>query len=268
MMTPHEVLPTRAPVDGLRGSRRDSGPAVADGRVEREVWDALGSVLDPELDEPVTDLGFVRTCRVHDGAVVIRLRLPTPMCAPNFAFLMTADAYDAAAGVEGVDAVDVQLEDHMDSSQINAGVASQAGFVGTYGDEANRELEELRTTFRRKAHTASLDYACRALLADGWSMTMLHTATLGDLRDDERRRLVRRRRDIGLPTTPEQPILVDHEGTPVLPENVSMALRFARTTRVSIDGNAHFCRGLLRTRYPGSEHDQRPREGDDEEVLP
>ena len=28
-----------------------------------------------------------------------------------------------------------------------------------------------------------------------------------------------------------------------------MALRRARSTRISIDGNAHFCRGLLRTRY-------------------
>ena len=28
-----------------------------------------------------------------------------------------------------------------------------------------------------------------------------------------------------------------------------MALRKARSTRISIDGNAHFCRGLLRTRY-------------------
>ncbi|MCW2817698.1 MAG: putative metal-sulfur cluster biosynthetic enzyme [Marmoricola sp.] len=35
-----------------------------------------------------------------------------------------------------------------------------------------------------------------------------------------------------------------------------MALRRARSTRISIDGNAHFCRGLLRTRYPGSEADQ------------
>ncbi len=38
-----------------------------------------------------------------------------------------------------------------------------------------------------------------------------------------------------------------------------MALRRARSTRISIDGNAHFCRGLLRTRYPGSEADQSAR---------
>jgi hypothetical protein len=31
---------------------------------------------------------------------------------------------------------------------------------------------------------------------------------------------------------------------------VPLALRRARSTRISIDGNAHFCRGLLRTRYP------------------
>ena len=33
----------------------------------------------------------------------------------------------------------------------------------------------------------------------------------------------------------------------------------ARSTRISIDGNAHFCRGLLRTRYPGAEAGQVPR---------
>ena len=31
--------------------------------------------------------------------------------------------------------------------------------------------------------------------------------------------------------------------------DVPLALRRARSTRISIDGNAHFCRGLLRTRY-------------------
>lgn len=38
-----------------------------------------------------------------------------------------------------------------------------------------------------------------------------------------------------------------------------MALRRARSTRISIDGNAHFCRGLLRTRYAGSGADQTDR---------
>ena len=54
---------------------------------------------DPELDEPVTELGFVASCTVSKaGVAVVRLRLPTYFCAPNFAYLMVADAYDAVRG--------------------------------------------------------------------------------------------------------------------------------------------------------------------------
>ena len=44
--------------------------------------------------------------------------------------------------------------------------------------------------------------------------------------------------------------MVDHDGRGYLPEEVPLTLRRARSTRISIEGNAHFCRGLLRTRYP------------------
>ncbi|MET0770115.1 MAG: iron-sulfur cluster assembly protein, partial [Solirubrobacteraceae bacterium] len=78
------------------------------------VLDALGTVFDPELDEPVTTLGFVGSCVVdEDGDVSVLLRLPTPQCAPNFAFLMAADAQAAIARVPGVRHVRVELEDHF-----------------------------------------------------------------------------------------------------------------------------------------------------------
>ena len=57
------------------------------------VLDALATVRDPELDEPITELRFVTACEVSPaGDVEVRLRLPTPQCAPNFAYLMAADA--------------------------------------------------------------------------------------------------------------------------------------------------------------------------------
>ena len=66
----------------------------------RVVLAALDAVRDPELDEPITTLGFVSTCVVSAaGDVVVRLRLPTYFCAPNFAFLMVADAYDVVSAV-------------------------------------------------------------------------------------------------------------------------------------------------------------------------
>ena len=71
------------------------------------VWQALGTVLDPELDEPITALDFVASCTVSgDGVASVHLRLPTFFCAPNFSFLMVADAYDAVSAVEGVTRAD------------------------------------------------------------------------------------------------------------------------------------------------------------------
>jgi hypothetical protein len=83
---------------------------------------------------------------------------------------------------------------------------------------------------------------------------------LGDLPDDDTTAaLLRRRCALGLPTAPSDLVMVNHEGRGYSPGDVPIALRRARSTRISIDGNAHFCRGLLRTRYPGSEQDQTDR---------
>ncbi|MFL6131800.1 MAG: hypothetical protein ACJ72A_03310, partial [Nocardioidaceae bacterium] len=57
-------------------------------------------------------------------------------------------------------------------------------------------------------------------------------------------------------------VMVDHDGHGYPPEEVPIRLRRARSTRISIDGNAHFCRGLLLTRYPESGADQSPRAED------
>ncbi|HXO54085.1 MAG TPA: metal-sulfur cluster biosynthetic enzyme, partial [Mycobacterium sp.] len=42
---------------------------------------------------------------------------------------------------------------------------------------------------------------------------------------------------------------VGDDGRPLPAEAVPMRLRFARSVRISMEGNAHFCRGLLATRY-------------------
>ena len=67
------------------------------------VLEALSGVRDPELDEPITDLRFVSSLEIEDGAVNVSLRLPTYYCAPNFAYLMVADAREALLSVEGVE---------------------------------------------------------------------------------------------------------------------------------------------------------------------
>ncbi len=244
-------------------------PAAVTGRAavtEQEVRAALGAVVDPELDEPVTDLGFVRSVRVDGADVEVHLRLPTSFCAPNFAWLMVSDAHDAVSAVPGVERVVVELDDHSDSDLINAGLAAGLGYRGTFGHEAEDSLDELRATFRRKAHTAAMERALTALLRADPAVDV-REVTLGDLPADAAAGLRRRRAALGLPADDAAPVLLREDGTRPDTADAPGVLRRARSVRISVDGNAHFCRGLLTTRYPGSEADQAPRP-DDRPLLP
>ena len=244
---------------------------------EAEVRAALGTVVDPELDEPITDVGFVRSVSVEGHAVEghavegcaveVHLRLPTSFCAPNFAWLMVSDAHDAVSAVPGVESVVVELDDHHDSDLINRGLAAGAGYRGTFGHEAENSLDELRAIFQRKAHTAAMERAVTALLRTDPAVDVA-ALTLGDLPAGEHTTdaLLRRRATLGLPVDDAAPVLVHDDGTRPDPAQADMVLRRARSVRISVDGNAHFCRGLLTTRYPGSEADQVPRP-DDRPVL-
>ncbi|PRY10259.1 iron-sulfur cluster assembly protein [Kineococcus rhizosphaerae] len=225
----------------------------------RECLDALSVVLDPELDEPITDLGFVRSLDVEGATVTVHLRLPTSFCSPNFAYLMASDSKDALTDLFWTERVVVELDDHHDSDLINAGLAADAGYRGTFRHEAEQDLDELRLTFRRKAHTAAMERALTTLLRadDTLRESEIGDVTLADLRDERTTTaLLRRRVALGISTDPGAVVLVDDHGNPYPREEVPLRLRRARSTRISIDGNAHFCRGLLATRYPGSEQDQ------------
>ncbi|MBA3309693.1 MAG: iron-sulfur cluster assembly protein, partial [Nocardioidaceae bacterium] len=162
------------------------------------VHEALREVRDPELDESITDLGFVQGITVDGGVATVELRLPTYFCAPNFAYLMVADAYDAVVGVPGVATTAVRLLDHFASDEINAGVAGGRGFSGSFPGLADDELTELRVTFQHKAHRACQERVASRLLRAGWEASGLARATLADATPGtELDRLRRRRVELG-----------------------------------------------------------------------
>jgi metal-sulfur cluster biosynthetic enzyme len=233
----------------------NGAPAAADRSPDlvEAVRAALATVRDPELDEPITDLGFVASCRVDEAGVArVRLRLPTFFCAPNFAFLMVADAHDAVSAVPGVRRADVGVDDHFASDAINDGVAAGRGFVRSFEGLAESELGQLRADFLRRAVLAGTDRACRPLLEAGRSPAELAGLTLGDLPPTpERERLRSRRAELGLPADEGSPLVVDPTtGGPIEAAELSLHLRKARLSRVSTEANGALCRGLLRERYP------------------
>jgi metal-sulfur cluster biosynthetic enzyme len=218
------------------------------------VRQALGTVLDPEIDEPITDLGFVASCTVSgDGAVTVRLRLPTFFCAPNFSFLMVADAYDAVSAIEGVTRAEILLDDHHAAAEINRGIAAHAGFVETFAGEADAELDELRRYFLEKAVIAGQDRVARPLVDAGVGPDELAASTLGSIPDSPALdRLRRRRVALGLPSDAAAPLLLHPDGTPVAAAQVPLHLRRARLTRLGMEANGELCTSILRTRYQGT----------------
>lgn len=212
---------------------------------------ALATVYDPELDEPITTLGFVRSCVVSDrGAVDVRLRLPTPQCAPNFAFLMVGDARDALLTLEGAGAVRVVLEDHYTGAEINAAVAGGGDFDDAFPGESDGSLDALRELFQRKALVARQGRVSEQLLAAGDDAAAATARTVAELPDGpEAARCLTLRAELGLSHGPADPALVAGDGTPIPAAEFDRWRRRARLIGLSLESNGGICRSLLEVRH-------------------
>jgi metal-sulfur cluster biosynthetic enzyme len=217
-----------------------------------DVLEALAAVHDPELDEPITALGFVASCEVtSEGAVDVSLRLPTPQCAPNFAFLMAADARAAVRRLPQVREVTIRLEDHYTSEEINGALQRGSGFTGAFPGETDDDaLDSLRELFLRKALVARQSRLCESLLAKGASaeeVTGRRVANLPDVPDAQRCLELRRR--LGLPADEDSPAFMLPDGTPLGAAEFKRWLRTARLVRMSLEVNGGICRSLLQVRH-------------------
>lgn len=216
------------------------------------ILDALSTVYDPELDEPITGLRFVSAVEVTDGGDVdVLLRLPTPQCAPNFAFLMGADARRVVAAVEGVSHATIRFEDHYTGEEINLALGGGAGFTGAFpGETDDDDLESLRAIFTRKALIGRQATVCERMLAAGSSEEAILRATVSDLPDmPEARRALQLRARLGLPAGLRSPAFVQPGGEPIGAEGLRRWLRGARLVRLSLEANGGICRDLLRARH-------------------
>lgn len=235
-------------------------PSAASGSGARAcVLEALSAVIDPELDEPITTLGFVSRVEVSpEGDLAITLRLPTPQCAPNFAFLMAADARRAVRLIPGFRRVCVELEDHYTGREINTALERGQGFSGAFpGETEDDELEALRAVFSRKALIARQSRLCERLLragARGNEIVAMHLRQLPD--DPDTRRCLRLREQLGIACDASSPAFVTPGGEALDSAGLERWLRAARLIRTSLEANGEICRGLLEARDKQRDHEE------------
>ena len=220
-----------------------------------EVWRALEMVSDPELDESLPRLGFVRAVDIDDEARVrLSMRLPTYWCAANFAFIMAEDARAALERLPWVREAVVTIEDHYSGDEINRGIAAKLPFDAAFPGEAGGDLTELRRMFRAKAFMRRQEKLLRRMLADGYSADRLAALTLEDLQrtepceaDDRRLRQAyiairaefARGSDLAFVTA---------AGAALDPKTFAAYLADLRRTTANIEFNAAICAGLLKSR--------------------
>lgn len=74
---------------------------------ESAVLDALRVVMDPDLGRDIVDLGFVKNVKIDGPKVSFQVQLTTPACPVKGR--LQQEARDAVLGLDGVDAVDVEM---------------------------------------------------------------------------------------------------------------------------------------------------------------
>ena len=218
-----------------------------------QVQACLATVMDPELDESVTDLGFITEVAVQDeGAVKIGFRLPTYWCAANFAFLMADDMRRAVQTLPWVTKVEVFLHDHMYAEAINQGVTNGAGFQAAFGVAAEGGLDALRRTFELKSFQRRQEALLEHLISIKCPVETLVALDVDSLQalplDADGKKLVMRYLERRSLVGGTMLAFVDIDGRLIAAETLSTHLRDLRRVGVNAEFNGALCRGLLAVR--------------------
>ena len=222
-----------------------------------QIWSALESVTDPEIDESVVSLEFVSEVKIDENnRVQIEFRLPTYWCAPNFAFLMASDMRDAVSELHWVRDVTVRLVDHFSAELINRGVARNQDFRDAFPGETDDDLSALRQKFLGQAYERRQELLLKHLFELGYDPTWVLCLRLSDLLSlalDHQSTALRTLylfvwRKIHPDAGEEAIAFTTSEGAPVDPSDLKGYLRKIAGARRNAAFNGFICRSLLAER--------------------
>lgn len=228
--------------------------------LEAEVWGCLARVNDPELDEPLTELGFVESVEVIDHQrVEVGFRLPTYWCSPNFAFLMAFGIRREIETLRWVQGIRVELHDHCFGDEINVAVNDGRAFNDVFAEYCDgADLEEVIEKFQIKAFDRRQEAVLLELRRHGLSAEQIVSMTLCEFdriafRDDEAIKQKPRYRELllsrKLAERPEDSAFLTWGGQRLTAGTLSEHLGRLRSIRLNMEFNGAMCRDLAATRY-------------------
>lgn len=95
---------------------------------EAAVWDALRTVVDPEIGENLVDLGLVYRVECREGAVEVDLTMTTPACPAADAIAAEAESAVRAAAPGDEVRVAVVYEPPWTPERVSESVKQRFGW--------------------------------------------------------------------------------------------------------------------------------------------
>jgi metal-sulfur cluster biosynthetic enzyme len=86
---------------------------------EKQVYELVSEVVDPEIGIPISVMNLIDEVRVDGDRAFVAFHLSTPMCPLLFAVKIGTDIYLQAMKAEGVKEVEVKVRGHFYEEQIN-----------------------------------------------------------------------------------------------------------------------------------------------------
>ena len=217
--------------------------------LKQSVLRALSTVTDPELDEPITELGFVKELSVSDeGRVSLDLVTSTFWCSPNFVYMMLEEARDVVSKIDGIN--------------------ERKSFSECYPTEAGGNLEELNRMIRTRVLRSRLSSMVAAMSRSGVTAFELLGVSRSDVAADhetfvvtsgdklhrisdpvDAKRVARYLSFLdGLGRANGPLMIFDLEGRTPEPHELESMLALSRSAKSNFSLNAELCRALLESR--------------------
>lgn len=238
------------------------------------VTERLDRVDDPELDESIVKLDYIRGLAIDGSVVTVELVLPTAWCSPAFAWMMATDAHEEIEGLPGVEECEVRLADHMHAAEINRGVNEGLAFEDAFPD-AEDGIEAVRRTLDEKARMGRQYRAVETLTEAGVEPEQAVALRRGDVSIGDEQALVslangslvvpipaepvaeylKKAETVGLVTDSTDRLFATPEGDPISPEEFEQVQRRARLAKTNVSGQGSVCAALNEARNGAKEAD-------------
>lgn len=231
-----------------------------------EIYNQLEQVTDPELDRPLTELGFIDDVLIDGADITVDLRLPTGMCSPVFAWMMARDAKNEIRSLDNVGQVTVNLEDHLFAEQITMGINDDRAFDDVFEDaetgpeHVRRKLDwkaclareyEVIEEFRQKdispEETVHIERG-DVNIEDTATVVLLKGKTV-EFQSDIIHDYLQKAEEFDISTEPANRLLVDSNGEPIDVNSFDQVRRRLRAAHVNKENQGHHCEQLLESRY-------------------